>query len=950
MSGFREADLAVVDVAGHYRVTDPEGQSRNQTAQAAADQAGGLMHVVLPDGSAPLLTEALADITVTAASGIKGVATVAALTALTPVPGDGVMYEVTNDPADNGSGNVNGVYRRESSAPANPPAPAGWVKTADRVSVVSALATLLSNVARRVVAPANEGIIDRLGQLGGGTGQVFVWRNVFIDMPAMTASNITVANADSVEKPGWAKLAIPAGLRSFLYLDLTDNTYKIIGATGGDFALPTTPADKIVPIIVFPAGSTGYWSPFRFRDLNPISSISAVQLVSPMVHSRAENKALIPGIIVRSETAVVTHTVAASQRYEEFDLAASGSAGITYWLDFKANQVKATGGGAAPLTVDPTIGVVLGWSWGGELYSNWPNIGRMGSAAGKNDFAFGKGDRLIQAPFVWSNNPSRLEMVNVVDAALMAAGFTRAIRSVDWNLAWPYIGDKIPDNRAGKPFFARVWLEATEDAEFGAPTVRFGKADGVTFQSVPLVLEKTISTRAAIYSVASTMPDWTLNNPGAGEYTYVMVGTGLSAGTTDVRVAGAQFAFGQGAQWIERNDFTTTAALGIRMSNLEAAAAQTDPVPSILHGKDMWLIAGRKQSLHIDNLFEKRTSRKGGTTTLFAPNPNIADNAARPYELTLEAGSFVIDPAEIGSVANIWATRYSDVVGGAGNGRSYRSWPIAVHKAAASGAGVVRVMGIGDSIESQTKSAYTGAILTARGNSVTMSGTIGLNEGRPGSTITDHIRARTGYLTPVTSFAAYLASDNAAKMLADPWTRPSSGGDPAGSVYNGRIFDFSYYLAGTGITPPTHVSICLGTNDIGSYDPATAADWIGKGIAIMVPSILAAVPGVKIAIALPTLPRMAAADARWNASYGLALRKILDYVDTLANPQVKVMSVWGYINQVTGFSSSEVVVSTDPDTGMVTLDNGDMLHPSPAGLHQYAEVVAAWVANTFDGT
>ncbi|MGF6230226.1 hypothetical protein QFZ27_004181 [Inquilinus ginsengisoli] len=35
---------------------------------------------------------------------------------------------------------------------------------------------------------------------------------------------------------------------------------------------------------------------------------------------------------------------------------------------------------------------------------------------------------------------------------------------------------------------------------------------------------------------------------------------------------------------------------------------------------------------------------------------------------------------------------------------------------------------------------------------------------------------------------------------------------------------------------------------------------------------------------------------------------------------------------------------------MQTLDNGDMLHPSPSGVHQYAEVIAAWVANTFDGT
>ncbi len=177
-------------------------------------------------------------------------------------------------------------------------------------------------------------------------------------------------------------------------------------------------------------------------------------------------------------------------------------------------------------------------------------------------------------------------MVDATDATLIAAGFTRVIRSIDSALAWPYVGDKIPDSRAGKLFFARIWLEATVDNTYGAPTIRFLKANGTTAQSIPLTLEKTISNRAAIYSVASTVPDWQANNAGAGEYTYVLLGTGLSGGTPEVRVAGVQYAVGQGAQWIERNDFPTTAANGIRLSNLEAQATVTDPVPSILYGED----------------------------------------------------------------------------------------------------------------------------------------------------------------------------------------------------------------------------------------------------------------------------------------------------------------------------------------------------------------------------
>ncbi|TSD85633.1 hypothetical protein FFK22_026680 [Mycobacterium sp. KBS0706] len=830
-----------------------------------------------------------------------------------------------------------------------------WIAGTDRIQSLKDLVDLMHATMRRVVVLSNEIIIDRLNVLGGGTWQVYIPRAIFIDTPGATASNITAANADSTEKPGWCKLTIPATpsiQRSFVYLDRADNTFKVIGATGGDFTLPATGADQIVPIITFPATSAGYWSPYRVRDLSPASQISGFAPLTPMVHSRAENKVLIPSATVRSEAAIFSHTVAATDRYEAFDTTASNTAIITYWWDFRTgvNQYKATAGGATPFQVDPTIGILIGWSWGGEFFSPWPHIGRMGQGLGKNDFAWGKGDRLLSSPFVWENKPSRLEMVDVADAALIAAGFGRAIRSIDSALAWPYIGDKIPDNRAGKPFFARVWLEATVDNTYGAPTIRFLKSNGTTAQSIPLVLEKTISNRAAIYSIASTVPDWQVNNPGAGEYTYVLLGTGLSGGTPEVRVAGVQYAFGQGAQWVERNDFPTTPANGIRLSNLEAQATVTDPMPSILYGEDLWLILGRKQLLHIDNLYEKRTERKGVLTTLSAPNPNINDLAAKPYEQTKEAGSFVIDPGELGASANLWAHRYSDPAGGAGLGRSYRSAAITVHKAAVSGAGAVRVMGIGDSIMSQTLSLYVQSILSARGNSVTMSGTCGLNEGRPGSTITDHIRARTSYLTPVTSFSGYLAATLAEKQLMDPWTRPSVGGDPAGSIYNGRIYDFSYYLTGTGITPPTHVWICLGTNDIGSYAPSEAAEWIEKGIIIMVGSILAAVPGVKIALALPTLPRMAAGDARWNDAYGLAVRKILKFKRTLANPQVKVLPIWAHINQVTAFASSEVVVSTDADTGMQTLDNGDMLHPSQAGMHQYAEVVAAWVANTFDGT
>jgi lysophospholipase L1-like esterase len=833
-----------------------------------------------------------------------------------------------------------------------------WIAGTDRIQSLKDTVDLMHNVMRRVVVLGGEGIIDRLGLLGGGAGQIYLPRNILIDMPGQAATNITVANANSTEKPGWCKLAIPVGPplpRSFLYLDRADNTFKIIAATGGEFTLPTTAADMIVPIIDLPTpGASGWWSPYKFRELSPLSALSAFVTTFPMVHDRAANKLLIPSFTVRAEGTLYTHTVAASQRYEEFALASAGNAAITYWYKFATNTVEITIGGGTPFQVDPTLGIVIGWSWANEFYSPWPHIGMMSEALGKNDFACGKGDSLLLSPSVWEGEITNLGMVNVADATLIGLGFTRALRTTNAAATWPYIGDRIADNRAGKTFFARLWLEATVDNDFGAArVVRLLKADGIG-QSIQFILEKTLSPRAAIYSVIAQMPDWRLNTPASGEYVFVQVGASQPGGTNEVRIAGAQFAFGQNAQWIERDDFPTTPANGIRITNLEAATAETDPVPSILYGEDLWLITGRKQSLHIDNIFEKRTERKGVLTTLFAPNPTVGSSSAKPYEQTLEAGSFVIDPVEVGNVANIWTHRYSDTSGGAALGRSYRSADITVHKASASGTGTVRVMGIGDSIMSSALVDYIRTILAARGMTVTMSGTVGTaplgNEGRPGSTFTDHIHARTDWLTPVSNWATYLAASDATKQTLDPFTRASTGGDPAGAIYNTRIFDFSYYLTNTGITPPTHVFINLGTNDIAAYAAVAAADWINKALTIMVPSILAAVPTAKIAIGLPTLPRSAIADARWNASYGLALRALLKYKRTLANSLVKMIPIWAHINQVTSFGGSEVVVSTDPDTGMVTLDNGDLLHPSVSGRRQYAEVVAAWVANTFDGT
>lgn len=965
--------------------------------------------------------------------GIVGFSTVASMTLAFVA---GTVGAVFNDPDP--SNNFPRVAWLKSGASGS----GAWTKGFDNLAAIITDITMIKNVLRRAVVINGEGIIDRINVLGGGTGQVYVPRNVLVDVPGVVSAPFTVANADSTEKPGWAKLTIPAALRSLLYLDLVDNTYKFISAPAGDLVLPTLDPDKTVEIITFPPGTAGFRTTFKFRELNPASNITAFWPVSPIVHSRRDNKVYIPSATVRTPSAVISHTVAAGDLYEAFDLSASGVGGRTYWFKFATNTYEMTANGIEPFVIDPTIGIIIGWSVANEFYSPWPNVGQMRTGAGKNDFANGKGDDMLDAPASWNDDRANLQMVNVVDSTLISLGFTRAVTVISQTAGWPYIGDKIPDSRPGKLFFARLILEATVDNNFGAQqTLRFRKGDNITFQSVPLVLEKQLSARAAIYRVLSLMPDWTSNNPAAGEYLHWIMGAATPAGDPQVRIAAAQVGFGQNAQWLELNDFPLKPADAVRIDRLEAQAVSNDPTPAMLIGEDFWLINDRLQNLHVDNLFEARTERKGVLTTLMSPSPSLLSSVAVPLEQSLEAGSFVLDPAKLGDTAYIRVHRYSDTAGGFGSGRSYRSAPITVHKAAASGrqgaavagsntgngtitlltvdpaatlgaytvtvnAGAetfsitgpssyasrgvigapfdgavnfflrsgsvpfiagdsftitvttktIYALGIGDSIMSQTLVGYVKDRLLARGTDMNLTGTIGPNgnEGRPGSTITDHIYQRTTYLAPVTNWPAYLALPSSGvgttKLTFNPFIRASIGGDPPTYIYNSRIFDFAYYLLNSGVIPPTHVWICLGTNDIATYAAADAADWIEKGLTIMVNQILAALPTVQIAICLPTLPRTALADARWNLAYGLALRKILKFKRTLANARVKVVSIWTNINQVTGFDNAEVVVSTDPDTGMQTLDNGDMLHPYIEGVHQYAEPISGWIANTAEGT
>lgn len=134
--GIRENEFPAADLADRIPVLR-HGENMLISPSSLGTQMSDVMRVTLPDATSPTLNEALEGLVVTVASGLlRGVATVGDLTTLAPMPEDDALVAVTNDPTDDGSGNVNGVYRRKASAPASSPAPAGWIRTADRITQI----------------------------------------------------------------------------------------------------------------------------------------------------------------------------------------------------------------------------------------------------------------------------------------------------------------------------------------------------------------------------------------------------------------------------------------------------------------------------------------------------------------------------------------------------------------------------------------------------------------------------------------------------------------------------------------------------------------------------------------------------------------------------------------------------------------------------------------------
>lgn len=874
-----------------------------------------------------------------------------------------------------------------------------WVQLPATDTVSANLITVINSIMRRVVVPATDITVDRINLLGGGAQSCYAPQGLFIDVPGAAASNITIL-PPATELSGTVKLAIPAGVRGFLYADLTDNTYHMIAATAGEFTLPSLTIDKIVPIATFSANGN-ISSQYRIRELNPVSQGTGFMPAGNIIHSMPDNRVLIPSGTFRSTLiGIVTHTVTAPATYEEFAGSTSATALITYWFDAVANTYNATAAGVEPFNLHPSRGIVLGYSWNSMFWSPWPHVGYTTGGHGRN--TFDKGKLPSQAPKV--QVAPNAHIVAITETNLLALGFTEGMANTNSTAPIPAYGDFLPDTRYPGRYFARVYVQTTAADDFGVPRVFFVKdpAFGSAANSFALQFEKRLSANAAIYSGSFTMPDPAAATNPAGPWSFYYVGTGAAvpAGTADrYVVTGVQFDNGTpDVRWLPRLDFPDQASVYKRVAALEAGSAVTDPaITDIAYGDDMYLTAGVTGYLWSTCLTPIRVDIEKYITTFVSLKHTAVDtDGVGGTDMVMVDAYFEeginhlikIDPSKIGDVTYLSMRRFADT--GAAPMRRYTRRGITVHIAPALITPTVTklVHQTGDSLNSpvtvkqqfKAKAANRGVRTNFIGSREYLTPKFVGNEARGGWSWASMVNAITlpGQVgqpvgltkpLPVGQEALYLTmgddADNGIgnKIEWNPYIRLATGGDDPAKVFFGYIFDFAFYLnrwSGTtlGALPvPEYAMIDMGTGDVNLFTDPVTGQMITKGMDIVIPSMLAAGVG-HISVVLPTFP-YSDRNAVWPEQFN-AFRTIMAWVKTAADARVKVVSAWAHMDPNTGWpnnypgnnppGSGLPDATVDPVTGFAIETVADHIHYyDDFNRTTINEVKVAWLIATIAG-
>ncbi len=283
---------------------------------------------------------------------------------------------------------------------------------------------------------------------------------------------------------------------------------------------------------------------------------------------------------------------------------------------------------------------------------------------------------------------------------------------------------------------------------------------------------------------------------------------------------------------------------------------------------------------------------------------------------------------------------------------------IGLKVASAGASAALRVMMIGDSMTNRQLAAWMRAFLIARGyapaffgtlngqgiNDATTGGTAGPEgEGREGWEFGDFTNQVTDRAMPVRpgGEASYLALSKTDKLNFNPFLRAATGGDSAGIVRNGYVFDPAFYLARFSYAAPDVIFLGLGTNDIRDRNGQELVYGILDGLTIMVGQLRTAAPSADIVLWFPPAPISSDRNGLWESEYVPVLKTIIKFANADTSGHVHLAPTWALAN--TEECAAWISVD-DPDTGTSSLIVSDPIHLGPSQKQQVAKNLAAWAA------
>jgi hypothetical protein len=523
----------------------------------------------------------------------------------------------------------------------------------------------------------------------------------------------------------------------------------------------------------------------------------------------------------------------------------------------------------------------------------------------RNQYKFGKD---VERAQVFSG----ATVADVTDAALIARGFTKGVAGSSAYFLVPF-AEPFP---ADGFFFVRVYVQTNIADKFGQPIINFTTPLGTDLGSKNLFMEKKLSPNAAIFSWFGR---YTATGGQKPEMAYVGVAGSSASPAISPTVTGAQVYVGtEDACWIARDDYPEADDMGI------------------LYGPHLFTVAGSPSTIFADAIVPDRSSLSDWRLGV------ASDTGSRPY-FREGTGAIEIDADRLGATATISGLSGDDV-----NTRFVRN--VAVEKAPASVAASPKVLIIGDSNSNRAYVSMIRANLAAMGMTPQMIGTLTnngqLGEGREGWRWEDIVYRNTRFpAISAGSEGTYLsyssdgsASGASARQNYNPFVRNSVGGDPAESIFNGKIFDIQSYITRFSLSAPDFVGFVLGTNDAALND-ADVPLSIAAGLTA-VANVRLRYPNAQIGVGIPGTPRGTIEDSRWRRRYVPMIRAVLAYAAAAGDAKISILPLWAHMSTQNGWP----VGSGADASGLVRSAVTDRLHPTDLNRKMAAAVVSNWIA------